>query len=118
MLFKNLDGDTLRCVAANAAPRNLQKGSVLFFSGEPAQGLFVIAKGVVRGFRTGGDGREQIIFLERAPATIAEVPVFDNGAYFSTVVAEEDSLVYFFEKAYIRKLCLENPSFALDDTKR
>ena len=114
MLFKSLDGENLREAAAHMVERHLPKGSVLFFAGEPGKGLFVIAKGVVRGFRTGGDGREQIVFLERAPATIAETPVFDNGAYFSTVVAEEDSVVYFFEKSYIRKLCVENPSFALD----
>ncbi len=114
MLFNSLNNEALRQTAAHAVKQHLNKGSVLFFAGEPGKGMFVVAQGIVRGFRTGADGREQIIFLEHAPATIAETPVFDNGAYFSTVVAEEDTLVYFFEKKYIRKLCVENPSFALD----
>lgn len=113
-LFKNLDAETLNRLAAYAVERKFSQGSVLFFAGEPAKGLFVIARGVVCGSRIDGEGREQVIFVERAPATVAEVPAFDNGAYFSTVIAESEALVYFIEKSYIRNLCLENPSFAFN----
>lgn len=117
MLFKNLDGDALRGVAEKAVECRFAPGAVLFFKGEPARGLFVLARGVVCGFRIDGEGREQVIFVEHAPATVAEVPVFDGGPYFSTAIAEEETLAYFIDKAYIRRLCQENPAFAVSGLK-
>jgi CRP/FNR family transcriptional regulator len=114
LLFRNLDAEALKSLAKESVEQHFSRDAVLFFEGETALGLFVIAGGSVRGFRIGADGREQVIFVERAPATVAEVPVFDNGAYFSTVAAEEETDVLFIEKKSIRRLCLANPTFALN----
>lgn len=112
-LFRNLEADALRALAARAVEKRLGRDEILFLEGEEAAGLFVIAEGAVRAFRTGADGREQIIHVERAPATIAEVPVFDNGNYPSTVAAEEATKVYFLDKKEVRNLCLKHPQIAL-----
>ena len=116
-LFKNLDSRTLRRLAEQAIEQNFKRNAVLFVEGDPSRGLYLIAKGAVRGVRSDRDGREQVIFIERAPATIAEVPAFDEGAYFSTVIAEEAARVYFFDKSYLQALCLEYPAFALTALK-
>jgi CRP/FNR family transcriptional regulator len=112
-LFRNLERDALRALAARAVERRLGQDEILFLEGEEAAGLFVIAEGAVRAFRTGADGREQIIHVERAVATIAELPVFDNGNYPSTVAAEEAAVVYFLDKKEVRNLCLKHPKIAL-----
>ena len=78
-LFAELDKNTLRVLAECAFERRFQKDEVLFVAGEEARGLYVIVKGAVRTFRVSLDGREQVIHVERAGATIAEVPVFDDG---------------------------------------
>ncbi|MEO8042669.1 MAG: Crp/Fnr family transcriptional regulator, partial [Acidobacteriota bacterium] len=75
--------------------------------------LYVIAEGSVRAFRTGIDGREQVIHVEKAITTIAEVPVFDNGMYPSTVAADEESLVLSIAKEKVRAACLKHPQLAL-----
>ena len=80
-LFSGLGHDVLNSVAAKAKEIRLKKDQVLFLAGERAEGLHVIAEGSVRAFRTGIDGREQVIHVERAVTTLAEVPVFDGGAY-------------------------------------
>jgi len=54
-----------------------------------------------------------VIHVERAGATIAELPVFDDRPYPSTVAAEEDSLLLFIDKQDVRRLCLEHPQIAL-----
>src|SRR5207253_5621884 len=93
--------------------RRLKRDEVLFVAGEEARGLFVIVEGALRAFREGVDGREQVIHVERAGATIAELPVFDDRPYPSTVAAEEDSLLLFIDKQDVRRLCLEHPQIAL-----
>ncbi|GAC1402938.1 MAG: hypothetical protein NVSMB56_17910 [Pyrinomonadaceae bacterium] len=85
----------------------------MFIAGEKAQGLFVVAEGSVRAFRAGADGREQIIHVERAVTTVAEVPIFDDETYPSTVAAEEETRLFFIGKQQFRALCLEHPQIAL-----
>jgi len=112
-LFAELDADTLRVLAERAFERRFQKDEVLFVAGEEAHGLYVIVKGSVRAFRVSLDGREQVIHVERAGATIAEVPVFDDGTYPSTAAAEEDTIVLFIDKRDVQHLCLEHPKITL-----
>jgi CRP-like cAMP-binding protein len=112
-LFKELDEGTLRALSARAVERRFQKDELLFVAGEEARGLYVIVEGAVRAFRVSPDGREQVIHVERAGATVAEVPVFDDGAFPSTVAAETDSILLFIDKRDVRKLCLEHPQISL-----
>jgi CRP/FNR family transcriptional regulator len=112
-LFSGLDASTLHALARRAVERRFRTDEVLFVAGEEAHGLYVIVAGAVRAFRDSADGREQIIHVERAGATIAEVPVFDDGPFPSTVAAEEETTVLFIEKRDVRLLCMEHPEIAL-----
>lgn len=116
-LFRELDDTTLSLLAEHAVPRHYRKDELLFLAGDEAHGLFVIVNGSVRAFRESVDGREQVIHVERAGATVAEVPVFDDGAYPSTVAAEEDTDTLFLDKRDVRQLCLEHPEISLAAVK-
>ena len=113
ILFRDLDDVILRSLASSAVEKQLAKDEILFIAGDDAAGLYVVIEGSVRAFRTGSDGREQVIHVERAVTTVAELPVFDDGAYPSTVAAEEESRVLFIAKEKVRAACLEHPQLAL-----
>lgn len=112
-LFGSLRESELKALAERAVVRRLRQGDGLFFEGEEALGLYVVVEGAIRAYRESGEGREQVIHVERAGATIAEVPMFDNGTFPSTAAAEEDSVVLFIDKRDVRRLCLEHPQIAL-----
>lgn len=116
-LFQDLEGDVLHVLTNHAVEKKLSPNEILFLAGETAEGLYVIAEGSIRAFRTGQDGREQTIHVERAVTTIAEVPVFDNGTYPSTAAAEEPTIVYFLDKNEVRKLSYQHPQIALSAAK-
>lgn len=116
-LFANLAPEALNKLAALARERELARGEMLFLAGEPAAGLFVIAQGKIRAFRVNSQGREQTLHVERAGATLAEVPVFDDGTYPATAVAEEPSSVLFLAKADVRRFMLEHPEVSLTALK-
>ncbi len=116
-LFGELTEPGLRALAERAIARHLARDEVLFIEGEEARGLFVIVSGSLRAIRDGLDGREQVIHVERAGATIAELPVFDDKSYPSTVIAEEPTVVLFIDKGDVRKLCLAHPQLALSALK-
>jgi CRP/FNR family transcriptional regulator len=113
ILFGELSEAELQALAERAVERHLARGEVLFVAGDEAAGLFVIAAGSLRAYREGLDGREQVIHVERAGATIAELPVFDDRPYPSTVAAEEETLVLFIDKRDVKRLCVEHPNIAL-----
>jgi len=112
-LFGDLDADTLRVLADRSVDRLLAPGEVLFVEGESASGLFVVADGAVRAYRTNRDGRLQIIHVERAGATIAEVPVFDGGPYPSSAAAEGPTTVLAISRNEVLRLSAERPVIAL-----
>jgi CRP/FNR family transcriptional regulator len=116
-LFGSLLDSELRALADACVPHSLKKGETLFSVGEEAKGLYVIVKGSLRAFRGNPQGREQIIHVEKAGTTIAEVPVFDDRPYPSTVLAEEDSEVLFISKEDVKRLCLTHPAIALSALK-
>lgn len=116
-LFRDLDDAILEGLAKYAVVKRLKRNEILFLAGEPAKGLYVIASGAVRAFRTNPDGREQVIHVERAVTTIAEVPVFDSGNYPSTTAAEEPTTLYFLDKQQVLNTALEHPQLALAAVK-
>jgi CRP-like cAMP-binding protein len=73
----------------------------------------VSVAGAVRAFRESPDGREQVIHVERVGATVAEVPVFDDGRFPSTVAAEEETTALFIDKRDVQRLCFAHPEIAL-----
>ena len=112
-LFRELDDSALHALAEHAIERRFRKDAVLCVAGEEAHGLYVIVTGAVRAFRESVEGREQVIHVERAGATVAEVPIFDDGPFPSTVAADEETTVLCIAKHDVRRLCIEHPALAL-----
>jgi len=112
-LFGSLDEKALSWLAVRAEEQHLTSGEMLFFSGEPATGLFVVVDGTIRAFQQNSDGREQVMHIDTAGATLGDVPVFDDGPYPASAVAQVDSEVLFLGRAAIHQFCLQNPKFAL-----
>jgi CRP-like cAMP-binding protein len=112
-LFGSLDEEGLSWLAARAEKQHFNSGEMLFFSGEPAAGLFVIVEGTIRAFQQNSEGREQVMHIDTAGATLGDVPVFDGGPYPASAVVQADSEVLFLDKAVVHQFCLQNPKFAL-----
>jgi CRP/FNR family transcriptional regulator len=117
VLFGNLRAAELTELAALARKRDLAQGELLFLAGEKAEGLFVIASGRIRAFRVNALGREQTLHIEREGATLAEVPVFDDGPYPATAIAEEPTTVLFLEKSDVRRFMLGHAEVGLTALK-
>jgi CRP/FNR family transcriptional regulator len=113
MLFRGLATEAITDIAQRAVELRLQRGEMLFLSGEPARGLFVVVRGKIRAFQQNEDGREQVMYVDAAGSVLGDVPVFDDGPYPASAMAEADAQVLFIEKNDIRELCVKYPSLAL-----
>ena len=63
-LFGGMAAEALTDVAQRAVELHLQKDEMLFLSGEPAKGLFVVVSGKIRAFQQNEDGREQVMYVD------------------------------------------------------
>ena len=111
-IFGTVSPDSLKALAASVRERKLSRGEILFTRGDRADGLYVVVSGSIRAFRESKDGREQTIHVETAGATLAEVAVFDHGAYPSTTMAEEDAVVLFIQTDVVLEFLRRNPEAA------
>ncbi len=116
-LFGQLSAKEINALSEACVEHRLKKDEILFTAGEESKGLYVIAKGFVRALRENAEGREQIIHVERAVTTIAEITVFDDMPYPSTVVAAEDTEVLFISKGDVKRLLTIHPTIALSALK-
>ncbi len=112
-LFSSLSQFELQQLAARTLRKPFHSGEMLFSEGEPCQGLHIIARGKVRIFKTSVSGREQVLAVNVAGESIAELPVFDGGPYPASVVAIDDTEIAFISRRDFQAYCLEHPEVAL-----
>lgn len=112
-LFGDLASEALVDIAQRAIELHIKKGEILCLSGEPARGLFVLVSGRIRTFQQNEDGRELVLQVDSDGAVLGDVPVFDDGPYPASAIAEVETDVLLIETSDIRKLCLKYPFLAL-----
>jgi CRP/FNR family cyclic AMP-dependent transcriptional regulator len=100
-------------LAARTVRKLFCSGELLFSEGEPCNGLHIISSGKVRIFKTSAGGREQVLALNYPGETIAELPVFDGGAFPASAVAVEDTEIAFISRRDFHAYCLEHPEVSL-----
>ncbi len=112
-LFADLSDAELQALAHRTVTHNVPSGQIIFSEGEPCDGLFVVAEGAVKIFKTATTGREQVLVISQQGEAFAELPVFDGGSYPASAVTTVDSALLFVSKQDFRALCLEHPEVAL-----
>jgi len=91
-----------------------KKGQQLIIEGAPVNGLFFIKKGTVKVFRTGINGREQIVRFAKDCEIIGHRGFGTQEYYSIGAIALQDTELYYFSKEYLQKILLENPSITYD----
>jgi CRP/FNR family transcriptional regulator len=112
-LFAALSESELHGLAQRAVERRFDTGEMLFWEGEACAGLFLIVEGSVKIFRTSPNGREVMLAIETAPATVAELPLFDGGPYPASVRVVEPVVSLFINKNDFQQVCRQYPDVAL-----
>lgn len=112
-LFRSLPEDLRRELAEMAVEKRYGAGEVMFYEGDPCEGLFVVGDGTVKICKTSPTGREIMLAMETAPSSVAEVPLFDEGDYPATVRTLTPVTAYLIRKEDFRRYCLAHPEVAL-----
>ncbi len=110
--FDDLSGDILKEISEHMHLREYQRGDVLFWEGDPCDGLHIIEQGSAKIFKLSPQGRQYIIRVLQEGDTFAEVPAFDEGTNPVNVEALEVCRVWMIESQKLHGLVMSHPVFA------
>jgi CRP-like cAMP-binding protein len=94
--------------------RNHKRGDVLYREGSRISGIFCINSGIIKVFKTGLDGKEQIIRFAKRGEIIAYRSVLSNETACTTAEVIEDSQVCYVPSEILISLIKSNPNIALE----
>ena len=112
-IFAGLAPAEMDFLSRQAVTKTYSPGQIVFQEGDPCAGLYVVVSGHVRIFKTSTGGREQVLSIDGPGSSVAELPVFDGGAYPASVAAVDDDILLFVSKQAFQELCLTHPQVAL-----
>lgn len=112
-LLAGLSETDREAIAALARERRFDAGEILFYEGDPCEGLWVLGEGTVKIAKITPSGREIALAIESAPSSVAEVPLFDHGPYPATVTAIRDTVAYLLPRDAFYRYCQEHPEVTL-----
>ncbi|WP_136481298.1 Crp/Fnr family transcriptional regulator [Cognatitamlana onchidii] len=98
----------------NKSTLKCKKGQQFIMEGAPVNGLFFILKGTVKVFRTGINGREQIVRFAKEGEIIGHRGFGTEEYYSIGAIALQDSVLCYFSKDSLQSKLLETPKFAYD----
>jgi CRP/FNR family transcriptional regulator len=110
--FDDLPEDLLKEISEHMHLREYQRGDVLFWEGDPCDGLYIMEQGGAKIFRLSPQGRQYIVRILQEKATFNEVPAFDGAPNPVNVEALETCRAWVIESGTLRKLVRTHPQFA------
>lgn len=110
--FSALPVSELQSLAGHCGVRRVAKDEILFTEGDSCEGLLIVQSGAIKVFKMSDTGREQVLGIDRAGSTVAELPLFDGGSFPASASAIEDSILLFLPKREFLGLCRRNSEVA------
>jgi CRP/FNR family transcriptional regulator, cyclic AMP receptor protein len=112
-LFRHLTDAELKAVLARATIRHFRRGQVLMHRGDPATGMVVILRGLVRVSVTSAEGREISLGMLGTGDVVGEMALLDGSERSADVAATEDCVLLTINRSDFLPLLESNASLCL-----
>lgn len=112
-LFRGLEKTEFVNVCLAAAKKTIEKGSFLFYQGEPVDSVYLIKAGKLKLVQLTEGGREIIIDILGPGDVLGETVLFQNENNLYSAQAMETTHVCSFNRAQFEILIRNNPALAV-----
>ena len=109
-MFSELDDALLEPIVNQSKTLDLQRGDVLFQSGDDSSDLYIMTCGRIAIGNRSFDGRESLVALMESGDLFGEMPLFSNDGRSAEARALEESAVVVIPYQPVKDLYDENPS--------
>lgn len=114
LLFRHLDPQELQEISLNKITESYKRGSIVYQEGNRMKGFYCIQKGIVKIYKTGIDGKEQIIRFAKPGDVIGYRSVVSNEPACTTTEVLEESTMCHIPAEILLKLIQSNGNFAVE----
>ena len=111
--FKSLTDEELKSLNFDMTCNTFKKGSIVYNEGSRLTGFYCILRGIVKVYKTGIDGKEQIIRFARKGDIIAYRSLLSQESACTTSKIIEDAVLCHIPYKTLLSLIEKNSSFAL-----
>jgi CRP/FNR family transcriptional regulator, polysaccharide utilization system transcription regulator len=116
-IFKYLNPDEVISINFEKDFRQYKRGDILYQEGNRISGFYCINSGIIKVFKTGFDGKEQIIRFAKKGDIIAYRSVLSNELACTSAKVIEDCQVCFIPSEILISFIKTNSNFALELVK-
>jgi CRP/FNR family transcriptional regulator, polysaccharide utilization system transcription regulator len=113
-IFKHLTPEEVETLNFEKDFRQYKRGDILYQEGNRISGFFCINGGIIKVFKTGFDGKEQIIRFAKQGDIIAYRSVLSNELACTSAKVIEDCQVCFIPSEILISFIKTNPAYALE----
>ncbi|HUU99604.1 MAG TPA: Crp/Fnr family transcriptional regulator [Bacteroidales bacterium] len=113
-IFKHLTREETDIINFEKDFRQYKRGDILYQEGNRISGFYCINSGIIKVYKTGFDGKEQIIRFAKSGDIIAYRSVLSNEVACTSAKVIEDCQVCFISSEILTSLIKTNPAFALE----
>jgi len=113
-IFKHLTPEEVETLNFEKDFRQYKRGDILYQEGNRISGFFCINIGIIKVFKTGFDGKEQIIRFAKQGDIIAYRSVLSNELACTSAKVIEDCQVCFIPSEILISFIKTNPAYALE----
>ena len=104
-------------LALGAVYKKVDKGETIFMEGGHCNFYYQLVSGRVRWTSINDEGKECLHSLIEPGDCFGELPLFDNGPYAASAIADEDSVVIKLHQATFHQLLAEHPDIHMAFSK-
>lgn len=112
-IFSHLSEEELDSIIPQVIKRRLKKNTVIFHENDPAAAFYLVKTGRVKIYKTGPEGREQVLSILGDGQIFGDVPAFDGGPYPASAATMSDSEIYLIRSEDFQALVRQHPEVAL-----
>jgi len=113
-IFKHLTREETDIINFEKDFRQYKRGDILYQEGNRISGFYCINSGIIKVYKTGFDGKEQIIRFAKSGDIIAYRSVLSNEVACTSAKVIEDCQVCFISSEILTSLIKTNPAYALE----
>jgi CRP/FNR family transcriptional regulator len=113
VVFSCLDEKSIEELCDNKEEQSFRKGEIINHEGEKITDFKYLRNGLVKLYRRTHSGDEQVITITRPFEFVSNMSIFSEEKYQYSVSALEDSVVCAVDLKFIKKLFLDNGTFAM-----
>lgn len=113
-VFKHLTKEEINNITSDKSCNFYKRGNILYNEGNRGNGVYCVNKGVIKLYKTGLDGKEQIIRFAKPGDIIGYRSILSNEPACTSAKAIEDSVLCFISAKTILNKVRKNPDFSLE----